>query len=362
MRLPLRCWKWALIIFSVNAVNDAPVNAVPIPQQTNINTDLQFSAGNGNAISVSDVDAGVADLGMIVSVDSGALTLAKTDGLTSVQGDGTSGLTLGGTIFALNSALDGIAFTPPADFVGMVNLTVVTNDLGNTGSGGELGDTDTVEITVSEDTPPAVEFIDVAPNVRAGPVDEITIVFSAEVSGFDINDLSLRRFTDDAVSLLPDSATLTTADRVTWTLGNLAGQTAGSGIYVLTLAADGSNIRDQNGTQLRTGATTRWINGAGDANTDNQFNQFDLINILRPGLYLSDLPATWSTGDFNGDGRFNQFDVILTQQTSPPHYLQGSFAATSSRRTSLTTMQITQSGPFVQRELELLDVIFASLC
>src|SRR5207248_5719627 len=43
---------------TVNAINDPPVNTVPGSQNTSRNTDLTFSAGNLNQISIADVDAG----------------------------------------------------------------------------------------------------------------------------------------------------------------------------------------------------------------------------------------------------------------------------------------------------------------
>ena len=45
------------VAITVNAVNDAPINAVPGGQTTNEDTNLTFSTGNGNLISISDVDA-----------------------------------------------------------------------------------------------------------------------------------------------------------------------------------------------------------------------------------------------------------------------------------------------------------------
>ena len=43
---------------TVSSVNDAPLNSVPGPQVTSEDTALVFSGGNGNLISVSDIDAG----------------------------------------------------------------------------------------------------------------------------------------------------------------------------------------------------------------------------------------------------------------------------------------------------------------
>ena len=59
-------------------------------------------------------------------------------------------MTFQGTIAAINTALNGLTFSPTADFNGAgASLQVVTNDLGNTGSGGAKTDTDSVAITVN---------------------------------------------------------------------------------------------------------------------------------------------------------------------------------------------------------------------
>src|SRR5205807_393671 len=47
------------------------------------------------------------------------------------------------------AALNGLVYAPAANFNGLVSLSVTTNDLGNTGSGGPLSDTDSVAITVN---------------------------------------------------------------------------------------------------------------------------------------------------------------------------------------------------------------------
>src|SRR5262245_15433424 len=44
------------VAITVNAVNDAPVNTVPGAQAMSEDGTLTFSAANGNAISIADVD------------------------------------------------------------------------------------------------------------------------------------------------------------------------------------------------------------------------------------------------------------------------------------------------------------------
>ena len=135
---------------TVGAVDDAPVNTVPGPQSTALNTPLTFSSGNGNLVAVSDVDAGTNAIQVTLTVTNGTLTLSGTSGLAFTVGDGTadSTMTFTGTIANINPALNGMTFTPTAAFSGSASLTVTTNDLGNTGSGGPLSDTDIVSIQV----------------------------------------------------------------------------------------------------------------------------------------------------------------------------------------------------------------------
>jgi hypothetical protein len=129
-------------------VNDAPVNHVPLaPQTLDEDTNLTFSSGNGNPISISDVDAGSNALQVTLVVGHGALTLSQQTDLT-VSGDGTGLVTLTGTQTAINAALEGLVYTPDADFNGNDALSVTTNDLGNTGVGGPLQDFDTVDLVV----------------------------------------------------------------------------------------------------------------------------------------------------------------------------------------------------------------------
>ncbi|MBK7664783.1 MAG: tandem-95 repeat protein [Sterolibacteriaceae bacterium] len=134
---------------TVNAVNDAPVNSAPTGQYTAYNTPLVFSAGNGNQISVSDVDAGANPLRVTLTVGQGTLTLATTSGLSFSSGaNGSATMTFTGTATAINTALNGSTYTPTTSFRGLDTLQIVTNDQGNTGSGGALSDTDTVKLHV----------------------------------------------------------------------------------------------------------------------------------------------------------------------------------------------------------------------
>ena len=136
---------------AITAVNDAPMNTVPGPQGTNQNTPLTFSSGNGNQISVADVDAGSADIRVTLTATNGTITLATTAGLLFGAGDGTADptMTFDGTLTEVNTAMNGMTYTPDAGFSGAATLTITSNDLGNSGSGGPLSDTDVVNIQVA---------------------------------------------------------------------------------------------------------------------------------------------------------------------------------------------------------------------
>ena len=52
----------------------------------------------------------------------------------------------------------------------------------------------------------------------------------------------------------------------------------------------------------------------GDANSDGQFDQFDIIAVQESAKYNTGQPATFSEGDWNGDGVFNQLDIVAALQ------------------------------------------------
>jgi len=121
--------------------NAAPINSVPGEQATDSATPIVFDEANGNAISVSDPDAADAMVQVTISVDSGVLTLSN--GFESDRHK------LLGSIDQINSLLTGLVYTPDSAFEGNATLTIVTDDLGNTGFGGAKADADSILIAVS---------------------------------------------------------------------------------------------------------------------------------------------------------------------------------------------------------------------
>ena len=160
--------------------------------------------------------------------------------------------------------------------------------------------TDELEIDLAG---PTVEIVEVTPKYRGEAVEQITIEFAESVSGFDLADVTLTRSTDTIVDLLPGAATLTSSDHVTWFLGNMSSLINSSGVYELTLSADGSGIQDEAGNTLTTGALGTWTNRPGDTNEAGRFDQLDLIRVLQEAKYQTGEPATWSQGGAFPDRR-----------------------------------------------------------
>jgi hypothetical protein len=158
---------------TIAAIDDAPVNSVPAAQTTDQGAALMFSSANGNAISISDADAGAGSVGLSLSASNGTMTLATTAGLTFAMGTGTGDATMqfSGTVAAINAALDGLRFTPDAGFAGAAAVSIVTDDLGNSGSGGPLTTTSVVNVSVaSTATPPVATPLIPVPVIDPLPV------------------------------------------------------------------------------------------------------------------------------------------------------------------------------------------------
>ncbi len=183
-----------VINVTVNAVNDAPVNSVPLVAQ-NVNEDntLVFNSGNGNLITVSDADSALGDLSVTLTVLHGTLLLGGNASLTGETGDGTSSITISGALAAINNALNGLSYTPAQHYNGPDTLTITTNDNGNTGSDPGLSggandeqDQDVVSINVAaQNDSPVVALVSAVSSTEqvAGTIDATATVFDVELGG-----------------------------------------------------------------------------------------------------------------------------------------------------------------------------------
>jgi Calx-beta domain/FG-GAP-like repeat len=136
----------------ITPVNDSPVNTVAKTTQV-IDEDnpLVFSVENKNLISISDIDAQSSEVEVTLKAKNGNITLSGQDKLSDITDDGTSTVTLIGTVDDINTDLENLTFQPAENFNGNTSIEIITNDKGNTGDGinvVELKDSDIISIEV----------------------------------------------------------------------------------------------------------------------------------------------------------------------------------------------------------------------
>ena len=106
----------ALAGYSSNQPQPPSVSG-PTSASMNENSSVTFSSGQGNAISLTDSQAGSNANSLTLSVSDGTLTLGSTSGLTFSAGTNNSGsMTVSGTLANLNAALNGLIYTPNGGF------------------------------------------------------------------------------------------------------------------------------------------------------------------------------------------------------------------------------------------------------
>jgi Ca2+-binding RTX toxin-like protein len=174
------------VTLAVTAVNDAPVNNVPAAQTVGQDSVLVFSSGNGNQISISDVDAGSGTVRVTLTGVNGLITLGSTTGLNVIIGSGIddSTMTFEGTLAHINAALDGMVFSPNSGYHGPASLQIFSDDLGSTGSGGNQTDSDIIAITVDGLNPKVTSVNVTNPDgaYLAGDTVTVTVTFDQAVT------------------------------------------------------------------------------------------------------------------------------------------------------------------------------------
>ena len=300
----------ATVTVSVSAVNDAPVNRVPGAQSTMQDQALVFSTANGNAISVSDVDAGSGNLQITLSAANGTLTLSAVSGLVFSAGDGTndSTMTFSGQISAINAALNGMSFSPTAGYSGTASVSITTSDQGNSGSGGPLSDADTVAISVQASAPiNQVTGFDVQHGAQQRSfIRYVDLLFTSSDGLAQLiadNRIQLTRRSLDgsggtAVSLAGRAQVVANQIKLdfgTQGIGGSRNSAAGNGYYTLGLDLDGNGSFE---------TARNFYRLFGDANGDRVVNSADLDAIAAAyGTTGTNLDA-----DVNGDGVVNSQD------------------------------------------------------
>ena len=179
------------VTITVNPTNDAPINSVPTATQTvaeDAPAGLVF--GGGNAITISDVDAGAASVSIRLQSTNGTLKLPALPGSLAITGDGTNNLLIVGSIANINPALSGLKYAPDQHFNGSAQITVTTNDNGNTGGATStpLTDVDTININVTATNDAPVNSVPAAVQVDEQAQFAFTNGSTISTDDLDITD------------------------------------------------------------------------------------------------------------------------------------------------------------------------------
>jgi len=248
--------RWTLVTLE-GAVSFTPdhssgvgvVTAGLEPNQVAIWTGHNSAAGQGFVAGWTDIDPGGDGEFEVIS--------EQYKGPTSGVGTGnSSGGSKGYGISGIR--LEEVAFN---GLPGRYTLSLVADgsqiiDYAGNPLTADASDTWLIENGEPDTVMPTADILDVDPDPRDSAVDQVEIVFSEAVAGFDVADLSLTR--NGGGNLLTGNEPLTTADHITWTLGGLSTLTAAAGNYTLQLTAAGSGIEDISFNPLQTDASDSW--------------------------------------------------------------------------------------------------------
>jgi len=255
------------LVVTVADINDPPVNDLP-PDQTVLEDYLLVFSSNANSvdhankikvtdpITISDEDSGTGDLVTTVSVDTGTLTanaLATPESANyALTVNSASSITVTGTVADINATLDGLGYRGPVDQGANATLTIVTDDQGNTGAGGPLTDTDTVDITVVPDADQPTVSLQVLdgggnPNTEIIPNETVILRITARFDVDDFGDFSDTSEAHTVTVTMPKDYTFVGDTAVTARIRNIDEPTPTlDGSAILTLWTGQSGIT-QNG-------------------------------------------------------------------------------------------------------------------
>ncbi len=251
----------------------------------------RWTAGTGNdLISQTAQSAAANGLSFIPTLDASGESVAfvsDAGNLTEFDGNGTfdvfvRDLTQDDTVLASSArdifhlefdALAALGLDGEGIFT--IRLTVADED-GNTS-------TDVTTISIG-DAAPSAQIVGVQPDPIFTAVDEVVIQFSEPVTNFGLEDLRLFRVGEVAGNLLTGDEALTTTDGKTYTLDGLASLTGEDGLYLLLLAADGSDILDATGNPLANNVEETWTKTAASANLGSAANSVADVDLPASAL------------------------------------------------------------------------------
>ena len=305
-------------VVDITAVNDAPVNTMPGVQTTTQGADLVFGAAHGNAISVSDVDAGGSNITVTLSVVDGTLTVPTNiaGGLLAggIAGNNSDLITLTGSQSAIDATLadaNGLTYHPGLNFAGTDTLTVTTDDGGHTGTGLDGVATSAVAIVVT-------------------PTNGAALVLSLTGSGAFAEGPAAASVVTSAT--VTDSSTNLQGATVTISGGFLAGDTLST-----TTTMPGITESYANGVLTLSGSDT-----LADYNAVLSSVQFSTAS-HNPTLYGTDptRTLTWIVNDGTLSGSATSTVAVTGVDDAPVNQVPGAQAALEDKSLAVTGVSIS---------------------
>ncbi len=118
------------IVAATITIRPVPSLAAPATGTTAEDAPLVFSAGNSDAISVSDPGNANGNASVTLTATNGTLTLASVSGISFTSGtaSGAASLTFTGTLTSLNNAMNGLQFVPATHYVGSASLAASVSE------------------------------------------------------------------------------------------------------------------------------------------------------------------------------------------------------------------------------------------
>jgi large repetitive protein len=242
-----------VIAVAVQAVNDPPELSVPTSQSTEEDATLIFSVANGNAITVTDVDAGGSSLSVSMTATS-SIDLGST-GTISITGgaDGSSAVSFSGTASGITAALDGMGYTPTPGATGTGTLTITVDDGGNTGDGGALSATEIISIALTPVAGAPVAGDDTATTFSGESVTIFVLANDTDAEGDVLSIVSVSTPSDGTASANADGSITYTASAFfvgtvtfTYTVADTGGatDTATATVNINAAGPDGDGVSD----------------------------------------------------------------------------------------------------------------------
>ena len=155
----------------VQVANLPPVNTVPV----GIISTLEDVPVAVTGLSITDPDANLLPMQVTLTALHGTITLnTSVNGgldLSQISGNGTNRVVLLADQFTINATLQslgGVTYQGNADYSGADQITMLTSDLGNTGPGGVLTDSDLVFLNLQDvyDTATITPTATIAKNIK----------------------------------------------------------------------------------------------------------------------------------------------------------------------------------------------------